>query len=61
MLWTIAESDRTIKLWDTETWRCFNTFKEHTSWVWLLAFSPDGIIIASQMRALAEIIQQYDD
>ncbi|MBA2748214.1 MAG: WD40 repeat domain-containing protein, partial [Tatlockia sp.] len=42
-----SSGDRTIKLWDTETWRCFNTFKEHSSWVWSLAFSPDGKTLAS--------------
>jgi WD40 repeat protein len=32
-----CSGDRTIKLWDVETWRCFHTFKEHTSWVGVVA------------------------
>ncbi|MEL6931340.1 MAG: hypothetical protein AAFO95_22360, partial [Cyanobacteria bacterium J06600_6] len=39
--------DRTVKLWSVTTGECLQTFSGHTSWVWSVAFSPDGQTIAS--------------
>lgn len=42
-----ASYDGTIRLWDTASGECLQTFKGHTYWVWSVAFSPDGQTLAS--------------
>src|SRR5262249_7931283 len=37
-----AVSDRTVRVWDRQTWRKVNAFRGHTDEVATLAFSPDG-------------------
>ncbi|BAY30077.1 WD-40 repeat-containing protein [Nostoc carneum NIES-2107] len=42
-----GSSDRTVKLWDSQTGQCLKTFSGHTRPVISVAFSPDGKTIAS--------------
>ena len=42
-----GSSDRTVKLWDSQTGQCLKTFVEHTRPILSVTFSPDGKIIAS--------------
>ncbi len=42
-----ASADRTIKLWQPHTGQCLKTFHGHTSWVWAIAFHPNGRQLAS--------------
>ncbi|ODH02904.1 hypothetical protein A4S05_21835 [Nostoc sp. KVJ20] len=42
-----SSTDATIKLWDVKTGQCFRTLLGHTSWVWSVAWSPDGQRLAS--------------
>ncbi|MGM3305413.1 eIF2A-related protein [Anabaena sp. WFMT] len=42
-----GSSDRTVKLWDSQTGQCLQTFSGHTRPVLSVAFSLDGQIIAS--------------
>lgn len=37
-----TSSDRSARLWDTETWELSQTLKEHTKWVWDAAFCADS-------------------
>jgi WD40 repeat protein len=39
--------DRTIKLWDVKTGKELATLKGHTSYLLIIAFSPDGKTLAS--------------
>jgi WD40 repeat protein len=54
MLWTAikattrsASDDKTIKVWETSTARLIKTLNGHTNWVYCLAVSPDGQLLAS--------------
>ena len=38
--------DRTIKLWDTQTWNCLRTVRGYTSVAMCIAWSPDGKTLA---------------
>ena len=42
-----AGSDQTVKLWDAATGKPLIGIKGHTDFIWDVAFSPDGRIIAS--------------
>ncbi|MDX2232581.1 MAG: NACHT domain-containing protein [Leptolyngbyaceae cyanobacterium bins.349] len=42
-----SAADCTIKLWDATTGQCLKTLSGHTSWVWSVAWSPDGLQLAS--------------
>jgi WD40 repeat protein len=39
--------DNTVKLWDVSTGRDLGTLNGHTDFVWSVAFSPDGTLLAS--------------
>ena len=39
--------DKTIRLWDIRTGQQLKTFVGHSLAVWSVAFSPDGLILAS--------------
>ena len=49
-----ASMDKTLKLWDAETWRCQATLEGHGDCVMACAFSPDGrrLVSASRDRTL---------
>ncbi|MFW9262264.1 NB-ARC domain-containing protein [Nostoc sp. CALU 546] len=42
-----GSEDKTVKLWDVQTGKCFKTLQGHTRWIWSVAFSPDGQTLAS--------------
>jgi WD40 repeat protein len=42
-----GSSDRTVRLWDTETGTALQTLEGHSSFVKSVAFSPDGKVLAS--------------
>ena len=45
---TLASADdKSIKVWDTNTWECLRTLKGHTGQVWSVAFAPDSKTLAS--------------
>jgi WD40 repeat protein len=39
--------DRTIKLWNPETYQCHLTLQGHQSWIWDVAFHPNSKTLAS--------------
>jgi WD40 repeat protein len=39
--------DRTIKLWNPETYQCRLTLQDHQSWIWDVAFHPNSKTLAS--------------
>ena len=42
-----GSADYTIKLWDWELGNCLQTLYGHTSWVWSIAFNPNGTQLVS--------------
>jgi WD40 repeat protein len=42
-----GSADYTIKLWDPELGNCLQTLYGHSSWVWSIAFNPNGTQLAS--------------
>jgi WD40 repeat protein len=46
-LFASGSGDRTIKLWNWQTEECLFTLRGHKSWIWSIAFSPDGTLLAS--------------
>ncbi|HEY9634231.1 MAG TPA: NB-ARC domain-containing protein [Coleofasciculaceae cyanobacterium] len=42
-----ASADYTIKLWDWKLGNCLHTLHGHASWVWSIAFTPNGTQLAS--------------
>ena len=60
----LATGRPNINLWDVATQRNIGTLEEHTSWVYSLAYSPDGKILASGlsdgMIALWDVATQRD-
>ena len=42
-----GSSDRTLKLWDTETGNLLRTFNGHSDRIWTVGFSPDGVHVLS--------------
>jgi WD40 repeat protein len=42
-----GRSDPLVRLWDVKTGKELRQFRGHTSWVWTVAFSPDGKHILS--------------
>ena len=47
-----GSSDRTIKLWDLQTYKLKSTLKGHKYSVLSVAFNNDGLILASGSRDL---------
>jgi WD40 repeat protein len=43
--------DSTVRLWDVQSGQCLNTFQGDTKWVYSVAFSPDGKMLASSGSA----------
>jgi WD40 repeat protein len=40
--------DQTVRLWDfRNTGQSLKTLMGHTNWIWSVAFSPDGRLVAS--------------
>ncbi|OCK76970.1 WD40 repeat-like protein, partial [Lepidopterella palustris CBS 459.81] len=42
-----ASTDRTVRLWDVATGAALQTLEGHSGWVNVVAFSPDGRLMAS--------------
>ncbi|MCA1992267.1 MAG: hypothetical protein LDL41_09530, partial [Coleofasciculus sp. S288] len=42
-----GSADYTIKLWDLTLGNCLQTLHGHASWVWSIAFNPNGMQLAS--------------
>ncbi|QYO64340.1 WD40 repeat domain-containing protein [Leptolyngbya sp. 7M] len=42
-----ASCDHTVKIWDVQRGEYVRTLKGHSNWVWSVAFSPDGSLLAS--------------
>ena len=43
----MATDEGVIRLWDVSTGESIATLTGHTSWVWVLAFSPNGSMLVS--------------
>ena len=42
-----ADSDGVLGIWDVEHDYKLQMFTEKTDWIWSIAFSPDGTLLAS--------------
>ena len=42
-----CSADRTVRLWDLDTGECVRTIRAHDRYVYAVAFSPDGSLVAS--------------
>jgi WD40 repeat protein len=42
-----GSADKTVKLWSVESQKVVTTLQGHSSWVYSIAFSPDGKYLAS--------------
>jgi WD40 repeat protein len=49
-----ASWDKSIKVWDTTTWKELLTVQGHTGWIFSVAFSPDGKRLAGAGRVTGE-------
>jgi WD40 repeat protein len=47
LLASAGQQDHAVKLWDINKGQEITTFQGHTDYVWAVAFSPDGMTIAS--------------
>ncbi len=47
----VGSFDETVRIWDLQTKQCCQTFKGHSSWVWWVAFSLDGLTLATASSA----------
>ena len=45
--WPRGSGDRTVKLWDVQARTLLHTLEGHANWVWSVAFSPDGRLLAT--------------
>jgi WD40 repeat protein len=55
-----AGDDGTIHLWDLATGTCVRSFKQHQSWIWGLAFHPDGERFATVSHDTTVRVWQVD-
>lgn len=39
--------DQTVRLWNSHTGQCLKVLQGHTSWLWTVAWSPDGQLLAT--------------
>jgi WD40 repeat protein len=53
-----GSKDKTIKLWDIQTYKELAALNGHTDWVWSVAFTPDGKTLASTSKD--ETIKLWD-
>lgn len=42
-----TSADKTVKLWNTSTWECKQTLKNHQRWVWDAVFSADSLYLVT--------------
>lgn len=39
--------DKALKVWDLNSGKCIQNLQTHSSWIWKLRFSPDGMYLGS--------------
>ena len=54
-----ASDDKTIKLWDATSGKCVKTLKDHTNYVFCVAFNPQSNILASGSVSLCYAMLCY--